>query len=218
MRFVVYRPIIVYATVLLGVWRALADPAYNLPADYAQRLDATATAFQHDALVLDDGTRLAYHIRHGSGPALADRHARPLGMVVCGGAALIATGLHRRTTTGVDIVALVDHDGSLVSPAPLPDHLLHAADQVGRTQRLLTGWLNNGPSRDAGGLFQMGLPAGFQGRLHARAYGTHLTVYFIDRLDQIHFKLYAAVDRGGYHINDLEILKPTDEELIAAAR
>jgi hypothetical protein len=45
-----------------------------------------------------------------------------------------------------------------------------------------------------------------------------LTIYFIDRIDQIHFTLYAAVDRGGYHINDLEALKPTPEELIAAAR
>ena len=43
-------------------------------------------------------------------------------------------------------------------------------------------------------------------------------MFFIDRLDQIHFKLYAAVDRGGYHINDLEALKPNDEELLQAAR
>ena len=79
-------------------------------------------------------------------------------------------------------------------------------------------WLNNGPSRDEGGLFQMGLPEGFQERLHAQDYGAHLSVYFIDRLDQIHFKLYAAVDRGGYHITDLEALQPTEGELEQAAR
>ena len=64
----------------------------------------------------------------------------------------------------------------------------------------------------------MGLPEGFQERLHVRVYGSHLTVYFADRIDQIHFKLYAAVDRGGYHISDLEALRPTDDELTRAAR
>ena len=71
--------------------------------------------------------------------------------------------------------------------------------------------------RDEGGLFQMGLPEGFRERLHAQKYGNHLTVYFTDRIDQIHFKLYAAVDRGGYHISDLEALRPTAEELTQAA-
>lgn len=79
-------------------------------------------------------------------------------------------------------------------------------------------WLNNGPSRDEGGLFQMGLPDGLQERLHAREYGDRLTVYFVGRIDQIHFKLYAAVDRGGYHISDLELLRLADEELWQAAR
>jgi hypothetical protein len=37
-------------------------------------------------------------------------------------------------------------------------------------------------------------------------------------MDQIHFKLYAAVDRGGYHISDLVALNPDEEELKQAAR
>ena len=41
--------------------------------------------------------------------------------------------------------------------------------------------------------------------------------HLLDRLDQIHFKLYASVDRGGYHLQDLEALGPTIEELIQAA-
>ncbi len=69
-----------------------------------------------------------------------------------------------------------------------------------------------------GGLFQMGLPDGLSGRLHTRQYGVRLTVHFIGRLDQIHFKLYAAADRGGYHITDLQALGPTAEEIEAAAR
>jgi hypothetical protein len=48
----------------------------------------------------------------------------------------------------------------------------------------------------------MGLPADFADRLHSQTYGRLLTVHFIDRIDQVHFKLYASADRGGYHIAD----------------
>ncbi len=149
---------------------------------------------------------------------LARNEAPAVGIVVCGGAAMIATGLLSRTTTDVDIVALLDDSRGLVAPVPLPDFLLQAADEVAATMRLPDNWLNNGPSHDAGGLFQMGLPEGFQERLHAHPYGDRLTVHFIDRIDQVHFKLYAAVDRGGYHISDLEALRPSTGELTQAAR
>ena len=144
--------------------------------------------------------------------------ASPVHLVVCGGAAMIAVGLLARTTRDVDIVAILEDGQRLVAPVPLPDHLLNAASEVAEVLNLPKDWLNNGPSRDEGGLFQMGLPAGLQARLHTRAYGSRLTVHFIDRLDQIHFKLYAAVDRGGYHVTDLEALKPTPAELTQAAR
>lgn len=132
---------------------------------------------------------------------------------------MIDLGLLSRATRDVDIVALLDEETQvLVAPEPLPMSLTDAAGEVARVLNLPQDWLNNGPSRDAGGLFQMGLPVGFRTRLHRRNYGSRLTVSFIDRLDQIHFKLYAAVDRGGYHINDLEALNPTQEELTQAAR
>jgi hypothetical protein len=130
---------------------------------------------------------------------------------VCGGSALIAMGLRQRTTRDMDVVALLNPANELVSPDPLPDFLLTAAEQVARDLGLFEGWLNNGPSRGEGGLFQMGLPAGFSGRLTA--------VYFIGRLDQIHFKLYATADqRDGTHLNDLKALHPNAAELEAAAR
>lgn len=144
--------------------------------------------------------------------------APPVHLVVCGGAALIAVGLLSRTTRDVDVVALLDEHQCLIAPVPFPNHLVKAAGEVAEVLNLPKDWLNNGPSRDQGGLFQMGLPAGFQGRLHPKEYGDRLTVWFIDRVDQIHFKLYAAVDRGGYHISDLEALKPTHAELMQAAR
>jgi hypothetical protein len=143
----------------------------------------------------------------------------PVRLVICGGSALIAMSLRQRTTRDVDVVALLSLAQEPISPDPLPDFLLRAADQVARDLGLFEGWLNNGPSRGEGGLFQMGLPEGFVGRLTEKKYGPRLAVYFIGRLDQIHFKLYAAADqRDGTHLNDLKALHPTAEELEAAAR
>jgi hypothetical protein len=143
----------------------------------------------------------------------------PVRLVICGGSALIAMSLRRRTTRDIDVVALLSADQVPISPDPLPDFLLRAADQVARDLGLFEGWLNNGPSRGEGGLFQMGLPEGFVGRLTEKKYGPRLAVYFIGRLDQIHFKLYAAADqRDGTHLNDLKALHPTAAELEAAAR
>jgi len=138
-------------------------------------------------------------------------------MVVCGGSALILTGLVNRTTQDVDIVALM-RQGILCSPEPMPPSLLRAALEVADDLGLPPDWLNNHPSHGEGGLFQMGLPSGFSERLSHRVYSQGLTVHFIHRLDQIHFKLYASVDRGGYHITDLLALSPSPAELEAAAR
>ena len=143
----------------------------------------------------------------------------PLRLVVCGGSALIATGLRRRTTRDMDIVALLNAAHEPVSPDPLPDFLLTAAEQVARDLGLFEGWINNSPSRGEGGLFQMGLPEGFVGRLTKKTYGLRLEIYFVGRLDQIHFKLYAAADqRDGTHLNDLKALHPAGAEVEAAAR
>ena len=139
-------------------------------------------------------------------------------LVVCGGTALAATGLVPRMTKDVDIVALVGDDGDLLDPAPLPQALVREAHEVALDLGLPKDWLNNGPSSGDGGLFRLGLPDGFVERLTWKAVGKKLTVSFISRYDQIHFKLYAAVDQSGsYHAADLRELQPTDEELLAAA-
>jgi hypothetical protein len=148
---------------------------------------------------------------------LQENQAEAVEVAVCGGSALILTGVVPRTTKDVDVVALL-RGGKLCSPAPLPKPLIRAAEEVAEDLRLDRNWLNNGPSRGEGGLFQMGLPEGFADRLHSRRYGSKLTVHFTDRFDQIHFKLYAAADRGGYHIDDLRALSPTPDELETAAR
>ncbi|MBN2455165.1 MAG: nucleotidyl transferase AbiEii/AbiGii toxin family protein, partial [Sedimentisphaerales bacterium] len=126
-------------------------------------------------------------------------------LVVCGGTALNAMHLIHRTTKDVDIVALMDSNNQLVDPAPLPEELLVAAKEVADTLSLPQDWLNNGPSSGDGGLFRLGLPDGFKERLIKNYQGEKLTVYFASRLDQIHFKLYAAVDQfGSYHASDLK--------------
>ena len=145
--------------------------------------------------------------------------AAPQRLVVCGGSALIAMGVVSRTTKDFDIVALMDETEHLLAPVPLPEGLLTAAKEIAPFLEVEGNWLNNGPSRGEGGLFQMGLPEGFVGRLTEKEYGPRLAVYFIGRLDQIHFKLYAAADqRDGTHLNDLKALHPTAAELEAAAR
>jgi hypothetical protein len=57
-------------------------------------------------------------------------------------------------------------------------------------------------------------------RLHAVEYGPRLTIHYLNRWDQVHFKLYAAADDGpgGRHFADLRALKPTRAELESAAR
>lgn len=153
---------------------------------------------------------------------LAERLRRagepPLRIIVCGGSALIALGLVPRATRDVDVVALMDERGEMISPNPLPARLLAAAREVADTLDLSEDWLNNRPSSDKGGLYQLGLPKGLASRLMKREYGEHLTVCFVGRLDQIHFKLYAAVDRGGHHVQDLAALAPKPEEIEQAAR
>lgn len=75
---------------------------------------------------------------------------------------------------------------------------------------------NAEPSRD---LLEFGLPEGFRARLRTQAFGLALTVHFADRIDQVHLKLYAVVDQGpGRHLDDLQALKASGDELIGAAR
>jgi hypothetical protein len=135
-------------------------------------------------------------------------------LLVCGGSALIARGLVSRVTRDVDVMARREPSG-LVSSRPLPSPLLAAAERVGADLGLAPNWLNSGPAD----LFEMGLPEGCIGRLESRSYGSSLVVWFVGRLDQIHFKLYAAADQGpGRHVDDLIALKPMPGELLAAAR
>lgn len=97
----------------------------------------------------------------------------------------------------------------------MPEGLARAVRDVARALDLDEHWLNAGPTD----LLRFGLPAGFADRVSVRQYQA-LTVRLAARVDQVAFKLYAAVDQGprSKHFSDLKRLAPSEEELVAAAR
>lgn len=151
---------------------------------------------------------------------IAVRTDEDMAFVVCGGAALSALGLVNRTTRDIDVLAIVHADLSrseplLLTAEPLPAVLQEAARAVARDFELPETWLNSGPTD----LLTEGLPDGCVSRLHAIRYGHRLVAYFIDRFDQICFKTYAAINGDAQrHLADLRLLKPSDEEMLFAAR
>ncbi|HUS31959.1 MAG TPA: hypothetical protein VMZ53_25835 [Kofleriaceae bacterium] len=147
------------------------------------------------------------------GEVLADRGKR-FEVAIIGGGALAIANLIARPTKDLDVVAMIN-DGRLETAAPLPADLVEAIADVAAYLGLASDWLNNGPTA----MLRFGLPEGFLARCDRRAYGG-LVVRFADRLDHIHFKLYAAADDrpGGKHHRDLVALAPTRDELRAAAR
>jgi hypothetical protein len=146
---------------------------------------------------------------------LAAEQAQPAWLVVCGGSALLATGLISRPTRDVDVLAPREPDGTPISCHPLPADLLDGAQRVAAELKLFPGWINSGPAD----LFELSLNLGLWKRLDTRTYGSHLKVSFITRLDQIVFKLYAATGRSEQRdFDDLLALQPDALEIEQAAR
>ncbi len=135
-------------------------------------------------------------------------------VTVVGGSGLLLLGLIIRPTQDLDIVALTE-GGIYVSAEPLPTPLAEAARDVADVFGLPERWFNSGPTE----LLDLGLPVGFAERAEVRRYGA-LTIRLASRLDQIHLKLYAAVDQGprSKHVGDVRALAPTPDELLQAAR
>lgn len=128
----------------------------------------------------------------------------PLSIGICGGAALILTDMVPRTTTDID----------LLYPLELPPQFIEAATIVAASHALPQKWINQGPKD----LYTMGLPDGYESRATPLKLGHNITAYLAGRRDQIFFKIYAAVDRAGYHVDDLLQLSPNDEEIFEAAK
>jgi len=143
----------------------------------------------------------------------------PAELLVCGGSALLFLGLVHRVTKDIDILAYViktqSKSASFVKAEPLSPEFIMASKRVARDFNLPENWINTGPTSAV----DLGLPAGLMDRVTTRAFGPKLTIHFLGRYDQIHLKLYAAVDQGaGIHFDDLLALNPTSEELEHAAR
>jgi hypothetical protein len=134
-------------------------------------------------------------------------------LVAVGGSGLLLLGLISRPTRDLDIVAVVE-DGAYVPAAVLPVPLVEAVRDIGEVLGIGPDWLNAGPAA----LMDFGLPEGFAERAEVRRFGA-LTLHLASRVDQIHLKLYAAVDQGpgSKHVDDLRALQPTRDELRAAA-
>lgn len=133
--------------------------------------------------------------------------------VAIGGSGLLLLGASVRPTKDLDLAALVT-DGRYVSADPLPPDLQQAVEDVAVPLGLPPDWLNAGPTS----LLDFGLPDGFESRTVREVFGG-LTLHIASRLDQIHLKFYAAAGDGprSKHFADLQLLEPTDAELIQAA-
>lgn len=123
-------------------------------------------------------------------------------------------GLITRPTKDIDVVGVVESGAVRVSTA-LPEPLQQAIGDTAVLLGLRPDWLNAGPAS----LAELGLPAGALDRAVIRDW-RGLRLRIASRIDQIHFKLYAAVDQGpdSRHFADLRRLGPTPTELVNAAR
>jgi len=148
------------------------------------------------------------------GEALKERKQR-VSLAVIGGSVLLLQDYITRPTRDIDVVALLDEDGKYKSATPLPDFLIECKNEVADFLGLDHHWLNGGPTL----LLKQGLPENFEKRVSIRKYG-NLTLCLASRIDLLFLKFYAAVDCGpdSKHVQDLKALKPTEPELLAAAK
>ncbi|NLF37999.1 hypothetical protein GX586_01050 [bacterium] len=153
------------------------------------------------------------------GRRLLYEYADPIALVVCGGSALNVVGIAQRTTRDVDVLALAEETrGGVVlrTGSALPEAVVNAVARVGTDLGLRPDWLNMGP-KDLVVIY--GIPPGMLERLVRHQYGPSLTVFFIGRFDQVHFKVLAAADPHAqpHHMEDLNLrIKPSADELRAA--
>ena len=146
--------------------------------------------------------------------ALLEERELHYDLLAVGGAALLLLGLIDRPTKDIDVVGVVGPEGVAFSRA-LPEPLAQAIDDTATLLELRPDWLNAGPAS----LVELGLPPGTVARAVVREWGG-LRLRLASRIDQISFKLYAAVDNGpsSRHFADLRRLSPTPTELAGAAR
>lgn len=136
----------------------------------------------------------------------------PVWLVVGGGSALLVQRFSTRQTKDVDVMALREWEGNIVSAYPLPDVVKQAATKVAEELRLNPDWLNGAASLH--GIDLALLPSWFWQELDTREYGKNLKISFIGRKGLILLKLGAALDRDQRRdMEDLASLNATRAEL-----
>lgn len=147
------------------------------------------------------------------GRQLALRDADHVTVLCCGAAALCALGILSRRTLDVDAIGLVGQKGEIVAIEKFSPEMLEAIAATGRKMQLLPDWFNPAATT----VLARGLPVGCLERsaLHSKVFGPCLTVRFMDRIDLIALKMYAALDpqEGKRHAEDLREVQPTMAEL-----
>lgn len=135
----------------------------------------------------------------------------PVWLVVGGGSALLIQRLSTRQTRDVDVMALREWEGNVISAYPLPEAVKRAAARVAVELRLDSDWLNGAASLHG---FDLSLlPAWFWQELDTREYGHNLKISFIGRKGLILLKLAAALDRDQRRdLEDLVSLRATAPE------
>lgn len=142
------------------------------------------------------------------GAKLETRGARPVSLLICGGAALNISGLLTRATADIDVLGKAGSAGEL---SEMPDWLFAIAEEVAEELSLEPGWLNDA----ALSITQMGLPQGILSRSERRSFGSCLEIAIASRPDLIALKCFAALNgkAGQKHLGDLVDLNPTEEEM-----
>lgn len=77
-----------------------------------------------------------------TGNLLSVHGKEPFHLVVCGGSALLATGVMARATADVDVLATRNFDGEISRAYPMPEVLNRVARQVADELDLDANWLN----------------------------------------------------------------------------
>jgi hypothetical protein len=146
---------------------------------------------------------------------LAYADMEPFEIVVCGGAAMIVLNLVSRPTRDVDVLAILKPKLEGTDEPQLPSEVRRLVAEIGKELDIKDDWLNFGPVR----LLRLGVSPGLLERATRVRYGEFLTVRFVDRLDQVAFKIFAAMDpkEGLRHLADLLEFKPTESEARHAA-
>lgn len=148
------------------------------------------------------------------GRQLALRDADHMAVVCCGASALCVLGLLARRTLDIDAIGLIGTNEEIVSIDGFSPEVNDAIAAAGLSLGLLPGWFNGAASA----VLARGLPDGALERsaVQAKAFGPCLTVHFMDRIDLIALKMYAALDpkEGRRHVKDLVEIGPSREELL----